>query len=266
MPLVYLVMSLARIQAGSYAVTTAAREAGRAFVTAEAGRTPRRGPGPRRRSPSRDQGFGGTGSLEIACSTSPCLTPDARVETTARVTVPLPLIPAFARDVVPLEIPLTASHLSTVDRFRGAPVSAHRAGRRESALRDSGARRDEEGRVMLLILVFSMVCTLLITGVIAVTSVHLSRMKLLDVADGAALAAANALDDTAYQGGVGQAVPLSNATVQQAAADYVVETPDARGTMVVVGTRRWHRHTRRRARGGPDVVRRRGAVRRVAAR
>ena len=61
------------------------------------------------------------GTLEIACSVSPCLTPDARIETTARVIVPLPLIPAFARDVVPLEVPLTASHLSTVDRFRSEP-------------------------------------------------------------------------------------------------------------------------------------------------
>ena len=88
-------------------------------------------------------------------------------------------------------------------------------------LRHSRIQRDEEGRVMLLVLVFTMVCTLLITGVIAVTSVHLSRMKLLDVADGAALSAANALDDTAYRGGVGEAVPLSDATVRQAAADYV---------------------------------------------
>ena len=74
---------------------------------------------------------------------------------------------------------------------------------------------------MLLILVFAMISTLLITGVIAVTSVHLSRMKLLDAADGAALAAANALDDTAYRSGVSEAVPLSSATVQQAASDYV---------------------------------------------
>lgn len=118
-PLVYLVMGLARVQAGSYAVTTAAREAGRAFVTAEAGQDA----GARAQAASevafRDQGFGGQGSLSISCSASPCLTPDGRVETTTRVTVPLPLVPAFARDVVPLEIPLTASHLSTVDRFRG---------------------------------------------------------------------------------------------------------------------------------------------------
>lgn len=86
-------------------------------------------------------------------------------------------------------------------------------------------QRDEQGRVALLILVFTMICILLISGVIAVTSVHLSRMKLLDAADGAALAAANALDDTAYGGGVGDAVPLSNATVQQTAADYVARRP-----------------------------------------
>lgn len=120
-PLVYLTMAVARIQAGSYAVTTAAREAGRAFVTAEAGQDA----AARARAASevafRDQGFAGLGTLDIACSASPCLTPDARIETTTRVTVPLPLVPAFAREVVPLEIPLTASHLSVVDRFRGTP-------------------------------------------------------------------------------------------------------------------------------------------------
>lgn len=78
---------------------------------------------------------------------------------------------------------------------------------------------------MLLVLVFSMVCTLLVTGVVAVTSVHLSRMRLLDVSDGAALAAANALDETAYRGGVGESVPLSNATVRQSAGDYVSRRP-----------------------------------------
>lgn len=78
---------------------------------------------------------------------------------------------------------------------------------------------------MMLILVFSMICIVLICGVIAVTSAHISRMRLLDAADGAALTAANALDDTAYGGGVGDAVPLSDATVQQAAADYVASRP-----------------------------------------
>lgn len=120
-PLIYLVMALARVQAGSYAVTTAAREAGRAFVTAESGEVASGRAQAAANIAFADQGFDGMGSLEVSCSASPCLTPDGRVETTARVTVPLPLIPAFARDVVPLQIPLSASHLSTVDRFRGAP-------------------------------------------------------------------------------------------------------------------------------------------------
>lgn len=120
-PLVYLVMSVGRVQAGSYAVSTAAREAGRAFVTAQSGEDAAGRAHAAARIAFADQGFGGLGDLEIACSSTPCLTPDSRVETTARVTVQLPLIPAFARDVVPLEIPLTASHLSIVDRFRTAP-------------------------------------------------------------------------------------------------------------------------------------------------
>lgn len=120
-PLVYLVMSVGRVQAGSYAVTTAAREAGRAFVTAEAGDDAAGRARAAAEIAFADQGFGSSGGLAISCSATPCLSPDARVETTARVTVPLPLIPAFARDVVPLEIPLSASHLSTIDRFRAAP-------------------------------------------------------------------------------------------------------------------------------------------------
>lgn len=120
-PLIYLVMALARVQAGSFAVTAAAREAGRAFVTAETGEDAAARARAATNVAFADQGFDGMGTLVIECSTSPCLTPEARIETTARVTVPLPLIPAFARDVVPLEVPLEASHLSTVDRFRGAP-------------------------------------------------------------------------------------------------------------------------------------------------
>ena len=120
-PLVYLVMALARIQAGSYAVTTAAREAGRAYVTTSTGQDANARADAAAGIAFADQGFSGMGSLEVTCSTSPCLTPDARIETTARVRVPLPLIPAFAREVVPLEVPLSATHLSTVDRFRVAP-------------------------------------------------------------------------------------------------------------------------------------------------
>ena len=120
-PLVYLVMMLARVQAGSYAVSQAAREAGRAYVTADVGERA----GARAEAAARiaflDHSFETSGQLTIACDGSPCLRPDGQVQTTATVRVPLPLVPSFVREVVPLSVAVSASHLSTVDRFRGLP-------------------------------------------------------------------------------------------------------------------------------------------------
>lgn len=116
-PLAYLVLMLARLQAGSYAVTQAAREAGRSFITA-----PDEGSaGPRAQAAARiafeDQGFGGEGGLDVTCTTSPCLSTDGRVTTVATVRVPLPLIPAIAREVVPLEVPVSATQVSAVPGY-----------------------------------------------------------------------------------------------------------------------------------------------------
>lgn len=85
--------------------------------------------------------------------------------------------------------------------------------------------RDERGSITPFILGLTVIAMLLIAGTVAVTSAHLSRMRLLDVADGAALSAANALDDDAYRRGVGESLPLSNASVQQRAAEYVASRP-----------------------------------------
>ena len=116
-PLIYLVLCLARVQSGSYAVTQAARESGRAFVTA----------GSEELAPARaeaaaaiafeDQGFGEHGSLHVTCSESPCLSPEGEIRSVATVTVPLPLVPSFARDVVPLEVPVSATQVSVVPRY-----------------------------------------------------------------------------------------------------------------------------------------------------
>ena len=120
-PLIYLVMMMARLQAGSFAVSQAAREAGRAYVTADSGQI-----APDRAQAAAtiaflDHSFEDDGRLTIACDGSPCLRPDGRIETTATVRVPLPLIPAFVREVVPMSVPVSASQVSTVDRFRGLP-------------------------------------------------------------------------------------------------------------------------------------------------
>jgi Flp pilus assembly protein TadG len=88
-----------------------------------------------------------------------------------------------------------------------------------------GGRRDEDGSISIFIVGLTVIAMLLIAGTIAVTSAHLSRMRLLDVADGAALSAANGLDDSAYTKGVKTSVPLSNASVRERAAAYVGSRP-----------------------------------------
>lgn len=120
-PLIYLVMMMARLQAGSFAVSQAAREAGRAYVTADSGQAAPDRAQAAARIAFLDHSFEGNGRLTITCDGDPCLRPDGHIETTATVRVPLPLIPAFVREVVPMSVPVSASHLSTVDRFRGLP-------------------------------------------------------------------------------------------------------------------------------------------------
>ena len=121
-PLFYLVMTVSRVQAASYAASTAAREAGRVYVTAEDESSAGARAAAAARIAFEDQGFRTTDAhLSVGCDGTPCLRPEGRVELTAVVAVPLPLVPAFARKVVPLEVPITASHVAVVDRFRVEP-------------------------------------------------------------------------------------------------------------------------------------------------
>ena len=118
-PLFFLVMVLARLQSGAYAVSAASREAGRAYVTAQVAA----------QAPSRaqsaaglafaDQGFETEGRIEIGCDGNPCLRPEGRIQVTATISVPMPLVPAFFSGFVPMQIPVSATHVATVDRFGG---------------------------------------------------------------------------------------------------------------------------------------------------
>jgi hypothetical protein len=117
-PLFYLVMVMARLQAGAYAVSAAAREAGRAYTTAE---SPAQGPARAQAAADiafGDQGFPGLGAVTIGCDGTPCFRRDGRVEVTASLTVPLPLVPSLFAGVVPTAIPVSATHVATIDRFR----------------------------------------------------------------------------------------------------------------------------------------------------
>lgn len=95
------------------------------------------------------------------------------------------------------------------------------------------ARRGEGGQVSILILGYTLVAVLLIVGTVAVTSAQLSRLRLLDAADGAALDAADSLDLAAYQDGLDTAVPVTDTMVADTARRYLAERP------LPVGMRAW---------------------------
>ena len=89
---------------------------------------------------------------------------------------------------------------------------------------------DERGQISLLILGFTVIALMLIVGGIDVTAVQLARSRLLDVADSAALDAADALDDgSAYDGGLRSAVAISDGSVRRSAAQYLTVQPRPHG-------------------------------------
>ena len=118
-PVVYFVVTLARVQAAAFAVSTASREAGRAFTTA----ADDDGAYARAQAAARisfeDFDFGPDGDVELRCDGSPCLRPEGRVEAVATVNVRLPLVPDLLSGAIPTVLPVSATHVATVDRFRG---------------------------------------------------------------------------------------------------------------------------------------------------
>lgn len=121
-PVAYLVLTLGRLQAAVLATDAAARESARVYVTSTTAAV----------APDRaliatglalgDQGFDDdpAQALRLSCTSDPCLSPHGEVTTEVRVDVPLPFVPAFVRDRVPLQVPVTASRTAAVDEYRAA--------------------------------------------------------------------------------------------------------------------------------------------------
>ena len=118
-PVVYFVVTLARVQAAAFAVSTASREAGRAFTTAATEDDAYARAQAAARISFEDFDVGADGGVQIRCDGSPCLRPEGRVETVATVTVRLPLVPDVLSGAIPAALPVSATHVATVDRFRG---------------------------------------------------------------------------------------------------------------------------------------------------
>lgn len=109
----------------------------------------------------------------------------------------------------------------------------------------------EDGSVLLLTVFYAVLSLVLILGVVAATSLYLERKRLFTIADGAALAGAEAFALDAVRGGSDTPRPtLTSAEVAAAVADYLERAPrsglervtvtraaSADGTSAIVGLR-----------------------------
>ena len=83
--------------------------------------------------------------------------------------------------------------------------------------------RDDRGQLSVLVLGLTVIAMTLIIGGLAVTSVQISRMRLLDAADSAALGATDDGAERIYDDGVGADLPLDDASVRESAATHLSE-------------------------------------------
>ena len=123
-PLVYLVLALAAIQAGAFAVEGAARQAARVYVQA-------RSPSDAQERAARavefalaDHGVASAdASMTVHCRPSPtrCLTRLSQVSVTVRVRVALPLVPDVLNLSPAASVPIEATATQQVSRFWRQP-------------------------------------------------------------------------------------------------------------------------------------------------
>lgn len=119
-PLVYLVGALSVLQGAAFAAEGAARQAARVFVQSE---TPDQGVAAAQEAAAiafTDFGITeGIEAIDYSCEPVPdaCLTRSGHVTVTVRVSVPLPLLPAFLGHESSGGIPFVATATQTVSRF-----------------------------------------------------------------------------------------------------------------------------------------------------
>lgn len=118
-PIVYLVVTLGRLQAGAFAAQGAAREAARAFVTADDEASGGERADAAAAVALSDQGFNDPRQVRLTfeCSSSRCLDPGGRVLVRAQLAVTLPAVPRLVSQAVPARILVSAQQVTAVGRF-----------------------------------------------------------------------------------------------------------------------------------------------------
>jgi hypothetical protein len=119
-PLVYLVLTLAKVQGASYAVEGAARDATRAYLIAPDEQTAAERAVAVVRVALQDQGIEpDAADLAVVCSAVACLTPEATITATVTTAVSLPGAPAALGEK--LSISVSATSTAIVEPLRAAP-------------------------------------------------------------------------------------------------------------------------------------------------
>lgn len=129
-PLVYLVLAVGRIQAGTFAADAAARDAARGAAVEgvaqieEGASTGEALAAARQRADAvvtvalDDFGVNGEGdavTMELGCSTPVCFAPGTDVFARVEVAVTLPGVPSFLHRAIPLNVNVTANAASPID-------------------------------------------------------------------------------------------------------------------------------------------------------
>jgi Flp pilus assembly protein TadG len=109
-PLVYVMLTVFQLQRAAFAVSAAAREAGRAYVTADAADTAQERAQTAADIALADQ-LPGSPAAEVEVGEND-FAPGESVTVSVRYVVSLPLSGGLA------SVPVTATHVATVDRYR----------------------------------------------------------------------------------------------------------------------------------------------------
>jgi hypothetical protein len=94
--------------------------------------------------------------------------------------------------------------------------------------KQSPGQSNDDGQMIVLIIGYVTLALLLVTVVIGISSVYLEHKRLLSLADGASLAAADSytLGEVAGNGGTPSAV-LGSGRVRSVAADFIARSPSS---------------------------------------
>lgn len=122
LPLVYLVLVVAAVQAGALAAEGAARQAARVFVQSDDPAGAAAAAETAVAFALSDHGIQDSAAITVTCRPRPtaCLTRRGFVTVTVDITVPLPFAPLVLTGGFPLSIPLHATATQQVSRFWGS--------------------------------------------------------------------------------------------------------------------------------------------------